>query len=104
MLPKRSIAAIGASIALAVGGVFTVGASSASAAASAPNCTEWHDYNTYGISCSGYSGGVQVRSTAECAVGTDKGPWKSAVTGGMSYVYCADQGGLWDWDHEFRRV
>lgn len=89
---RRRVAAGLAALALATGAVLTIGAAPASAA---PKCTEWWDANTYGVTCTGYSSGTEVRALARCNNETlATGPWKSAVTGGWSYAYCAGKGGL----------
>lgn len=96
----RRFAAAAASLALATGGFLAAGAGAAGAAPqapAAPNCTEWYDVNTFGVTCSGGASGKQVRAVAKCGNGsTAYGPWRSAVSGGWSYAYCAGKGGLVD--------
>ncbi|RGC68573.1 hypothetical protein C5N14_12805 [Micromonospora sp. MW-13] len=90
MVRRRAATAL-ASIALATGTLLATGAAPASAA---PSCTEWWDANTYGVTCSGYTSGTEVRALARCANETlATGQWKNAATGGWSYAYCAGKGG-----------
>ncbi|MGI5521670.1 hypothetical protein ACQEUX_12010 [Micromonospora sp. CA-259024] len=89
---RRRAATLLASLTLATGTLLAVGVTPASAAGS---CSEWWDANTYGVTCSGYASGAQVRATARCANETlATGQWKNAATGGWSYAYCAGRGGL----------
>jgi hypothetical protein len=101
----RGIGTAVATFALVTGGLLATSAASAGAAASsvsptlaaAPNCTEWYDVNTFGVTCSGGASGAQVRAVAACGNGSRAyGPWRSARTGGWSYAYCAGRGGLVD--------
>ncbi|MDN3260779.1 hypothetical protein QWJ26_13340 [Streptomyces sp. CSDS2] len=101
-LKHRAVVAA-ASLALATGGFLATSATTATAAAAGPNCTEWYDENTFGVTCSGGASGKEVRAVAECGNGaTVYGQWKSAVTGGWSYAYCAGKGGLYDGKPQLR--
>ncbi|GAB3808949.1 hypothetical protein [Micromonospora zhanjiangensis] len=59
----------------------------ASPALAAGSCQEWHDRNTYGVSCTGRPGAA-YRAVAVCKNGRAVGGAYVGNGGGWSYAYC----------------